>query len=252
MKKMVLRLMLGCLCIGALFLAGCEDEKAKAQANQQLVQAQQDLQMLREMGANAYAKETYNFAELKYAEGKQHVDQKNYQLALRDWEDFQLLILRAKNEAVRTKEKLEQDKIAAAKAAVQEVERVRLAALDVAAKKELDVKLKAQAEAQAKVDAKLKADADAIAREESSRAQSLVAQKGLEAEQLAVLNQANTTGRVALPGGTWTVSRGDTLCGIARARYNGNYMKWKVVYRLNKKTIHNPNLIYPGQPVKLP
>src|SRR5690606_26061342 len=47
-------------------------------------------------------------------------------------------------------------------------------------------------------------------------------------------------------GGTYTVRRGDTLSGIAQ-RHGTN---WQTLQRLNN--ISNPNLIYPGQVLRLP
>lgn len=43
-----------------------------------------------------------------------------------------------------------------------------------------------------------------------------------------------------------TVKKGDTLWGIAGTRYHNHWL-WKKIWKLNKKTIRNPNLIYPGQ-----
>lgn len=50
---------------------------------------------------------------------------------------------------------------------------------------------------------------------------------------------------------THTVVRGDTLWHIAK-RYLGNGARWKEIYNLNKDKIKNPNLIYPGQILKIP
>lgn len=47
-----------------------------------------------------------------------------------------------------------------------------------------------------------------------------------------------------------TVKPGDTLSGIAK-HYLGNGNLWKQIHQLNPQ-IKNPNLIYPGQKIKLP
>lgn len=47
------------------------------------------------------------------------------------------------------------------------------------------------------------------------------------------------------------VRRGDSLWRIAR-RHLGNGKKWDKFYRLNKRKIDNPDLIYPGQTLILP
>ena len=50
---------------------------------------------------------------------------------------------------------------------------------------------------------------------------------------------------------TYTVQSGDTLSGIALSKL-GSASKWNDIYNLNKDIISNPNLIYPGQKLKLP
>lgn len=54
------------------------------------------------------------------------------------------------------------------------------------------------------------------------------------------------TGPPSVAGGTYTVVRGDSLSGIAQ-RYNTS---WQTLAGLNG--ISNPNVIYPGQKIKLP
>lgn len=51
--------------------------------------------------------------------------------------------------------------------------------------------------------------------------------------------------------GDYTVKKGDTLSGIARAELKTE--NWKPLYEANKKTVGgNPNLIFPGQELDLP
>lgn len=50
---------------------------------------------------------------------------------------------------------------------------------------------------------------------------------------------------------TYTVQKGDSLSKIAKRRY-GEAGKWKIIYEANKDIIKNPDLIYPGQVLKLP
>ncbi|MFE3770882.1 BTAD domain-containing putative transcriptional regulator [Streptomyces sp. NPDC059122] len=50
---------------------------------------------------------------------------------------------------------------------------------------------------------------------------------------------------------TYTVATGDSLSGIAHEKY-GNANRWHDIYAKNKATIHDPDLIYPGQLLDLP
>ena len=52
-------------------------------------------------------------------------------------------------------------------------------------------------------------------------------------------------------GRTYTVAKGDSLSKIAKEVY-GSANQWKKIYEANKDTIKNPDLIYPGQVIKLP
>jgi nucleoid-associated protein YgaU len=51
--------------------------------------------------------------------------------------------------------------------------------------------------------------------------------------------------------GTYVVQRGDTLWKIAR-RYYRSGERYAVVYRANRRTIRDPDLIYPGQVIRVP
>ena len=52
-------------------------------------------------------------------------------------------------------------------------------------------------------------------------------------------------------GRTYVVVKGDTLSGIAKREY-GNANKWRTIYEANKDVIKDPDLIYPGQELKIP
>lgn len=49
----------------------------------------------------------------------------------------------------------------------------------------------------------------------------------------------------------YTVVSGDSLSKIAKREY-GDMHKWKQIYEANRDIIKDPNLIYPGQKLKLP
>ena len=48
-----------------------------------------------------------------------------------------------------------------------------------------------------------------------------------------------------------TVSKGDTLGKIAKEHY-GNAMKYPLIFEANKPMLKDPNLIYPGQVLRIP
>jgi nucleoid-associated protein YgaU len=50
---------------------------------------------------------------------------------------------------------------------------------------------------------------------------------------------------------THTVVRGDTLSGIAKSIY-GDAMKYPVIFEANKPMLKDPDLIYPGQVLRIP
>jgi nucleoid-associated protein YgaU len=50
---------------------------------------------------------------------------------------------------------------------------------------------------------------------------------------------------------TYTVKKGDSLSKIAKAHY-GDGAKWKMIFEANRDLISNPDLIHPGQVLKLP
>ena len=50
---------------------------------------------------------------------------------------------------------------------------------------------------------------------------------------------------------TYTVASGDSLSKIAKKFY-GDANKWKRIFEANKDTIKNPDLIHPGQVLRIP
>jgi len=52
-------------------------------------------------------------------------------------------------------------------------------------------------------------------------------------------------------GKTYVVVEGDSLSKIARREY-GDASKWRTIYEANKDLINDPDLIFPGQELKVP
>ena len=50
---------------------------------------------------------------------------------------------------------------------------------------------------------------------------------------------------------TYTVVKGDSLSAIAKREY-GDAKEWRRIYDANRDTIKDPDLIYPGQTLRLP
>lgn len=50
---------------------------------------------------------------------------------------------------------------------------------------------------------------------------------------------------------TYVVVKGDSLSKIAKREY-GDAQKWRQIYEANRDIIKNPDLIYPGQTLRLP
>lgn len=49
----------------------------------------------------------------------------------------------------------------------------------------------------------------------------------------------------------YTVQKGDSLSKIAK-QFLGNASKWNEIYEANKDTISDPDMIHPGQELKIP
>lgn len=50
---------------------------------------------------------------------------------------------------------------------------------------------------------------------------------------------------------TYTVTKGDTLSRISQSHY-GKASKWKVIFDANRDQLDNPDLIQPGQELRIP
>ena len=59
-------------------------------------------------------------------------------------------------------------------------------------------------------------------------------------------NESNTNG-----GRTYVVTKGDSLSAIAQSEY-GDMKEWHRIYEANRDIIKDPDLIYPGQTLRLP
>ena len=69
---------------------------------------------------------------------------------------------------------------------------------------------------------------------------------------VAGIAQVDDQMEVAAPKATfYTVVSGDTLSKIAKAHY-GDAMKYPVIFEANKPMLTDPNLIYPGQVLRIP
>ncbi|MET0229741.1 MAG: LysM peptidoglycan-binding domain-containing protein [Rhodanobacteraceae bacterium] len=62
---------------------------------------------------------------------------------------------------------------------------------------------------------------------------------------------ASTAATVDPPSQTYTVNKGDTLSKIAREFY-GSANRWHEIFDANRDQISNPDLIKPGQVLKIP
>jgi len=52
-------------------------------------------------------------------------------------------------------------------------------------------------------------------------------------------------------GRTYTIKKGDSLSKIAKQFY-GDAKQWNKIFEANKDAIKNPDLIFPGQVIKIP
>ena len=64
-------------------------------------------------------------------------------------------------------------------------------------------------------------------------------------------SSAATTPRAQEREVSYTVQKGDSLSKIAQHQY-GDGKKWKAIFEANRDQITNPDLIHPGQVLKIP
>lgn len=153
------------------------------------------------------------------------------------------------------------DEVAALQAAKKEAEAAQQEAAaaraqanqELAKRQEAEVRAnKAEAELRAATIARQEAETKAKAAElqrqtAEARAQAAEAKvKELEAA-LARLQQELEAARVR----TYVVKAGDSLSKIAQQFY-GDAKRWPEIYEANKNQIKDPNLIYPGQELRIP
>ena len=66
-----------------------------------------------------------------------------------------------------------------------------------------------------------------------------------------VQSGSSSTAPTAKGSRTYTVVAGDNLSKIAK-KLLGNAGRWREIHELNKDVIKNPDLIHPGQVLKIP
>ena len=62
---------------------------------------------------------------------------------------------------------------------------------------------------------------------------------------------SSSTASSPAAGRSYTVQKGDSLSKIAKREYN-DAQQWHRIYEANRDTIKDPDLIYPGQVVRIP
>jgi nucleoid-associated protein YgaU len=131
------------------------------------------------------------------------------------------------------------DEKAAAEAAKKEAEEAHARAAQEAEAKAVEAAAIAKAEAEAKAaEAAAKAKAEAAAEADQLRQE-------LEAERAARREQAQAK------ASTYVVKSGDSLSKIAK-EILGDAKRWPEIFEANKDKIKDPNLIHPGQELRIP
>ena len=73
----------------------------------------------------------------------------------------------------------------------------------------------------------------------------------LEREERLVFDRAQARGAPGAPEQIYTVAAGDSLSKISKKVY-GDANQWKRIFEANRDQIKNPDLIHPGQKLKIP
>ncbi|MEM7250284.1 MAG: peptidoglycan-binding protein LysM [Pseudomonadota bacterium] len=71
--------------------------------------------------------------------------------------------------------------------------------------------------------------------------------EGVERVDVSAMNAPAQTEKVEY----YVIERGDTLSGIAK-QYYGNAMDYPKIFEANREVIKDPDLIYPGQKIRIP
>jgi nucleoid-associated protein YgaU len=139
------------------------------------------------------------------------------------------------------------DEVAAAKAAKKEAEDARAQANQELAKRQEAEARANQAEADLGT-ARAQVDQETTARlRAEARAQEAEAKVTELQAEVARLKQELEEAKVR----TYVVQSGDSLSQIAKQLY-GDAKRWPEIYEANKDKIKDPNLIHPGQELRIP
>lgn len=76
-------------------------------------------------------------------------------------------------------------------------------------------------------------------------------QVNLKTNGLAKADTKVVLSAISIEGTTYTVSKGDSLAGIALRAY-GDKFAWEKIWKANRNTISNPNLIFSGNTIVIP
>jgi len=80
---------------------------------------------------------------------------------------------------------------------------------------------------------------------------STVRSGGSSTAPTAGVGGSETSTPPTITGRTYVVVKGDSLSKIAKREY-GDANKWPKIYDANRNIITNPDLIYPGQELRIP
>jgi nucleoid-associated protein YgaU len=117
--------------------------------------------------------------------------------------------------------------------------------LTASQKTELRKRAKARAGARSSVATALAAKAAEKARKEAK------AKFELEMRRAAFKKELGARAKDSGASATYTVKKGDSLSKISKKLY-GDASKWRGIYEANQPLIKNPDLIYPGQVLRIP